>query len=250
MFRQAKAALLLVLVVSGHGDADAFSLLPVVPAIPALGAAACVVADFAATLGLGIGALLGFKGALLGFTGAHEAKKGNSTASLARAISLVSEVETQGRFGNGTGREFVSAYRIGEEALHTHTIETRSCTADYWRPGSTRWLRWTSRSGDELLDGNTDTTSAVRRRFEPPLVASKVRIVPYSQQPRTACLRLELYGCRYKCRRRELRECWLQAGANLDGLLSYSLSHAPNGEFPDLEEASKELDAAMSSLAP
>lgn len=45
------------------------------------------------------------------------------------------------------------------------------------------------------MKGNENTMEAVRLELDPPLIASKIRIVPYSSRVRTACLRLELYGC-------------------------------------------------------
>ncbi|KHJ99540.1 f5/8 type C domain protein [Oesophagostomum dentatum] len=100
---------------------------------------------------------------------------------------LVTAVETQGRYGNGTGREYVSEYMI-----------------DYLRPGS-KWIRYRNRTGHTLMTGNDDTTEAVLRQLDPPLVASRLRIVPHSRQTRTICLRAELHGCLHK-----------------DGLLYYS----------------------------
>ncbi|ETN85159.1 f5/8 type C domain protein [Necator americanus] len=100
---------------------------------------------------------------------------------------LVTAVETQGRYGNGTGREFVSEYMI-----------------DYHRPGS-KWIRYRNRTGHTLMTGNDETTQAVLRVLDPPLVASRLRIVPHSRQTRTICLRAELHGCIHK-----------------DGLLYYS----------------------------
>ncbi|KAJ1369056.1 Epithelial discoidin domain-containing receptor 1 [Parelaphostrongylus tenuis] len=93
---------------------------------------------------------------------------------------IVTAVETQGRYGNGTGREFVSEYMI-----------------DYLRPGS-KWIRYRNRSGHSLMTGNHETTAAVRRALDPPIVASRIRIVPHSKQMRTICLRMELYGCLHK----------------------------------------------------
>lgn len=36
--------------------------------------------------------------------------------------------------------------------------------------------------------------------LEAPFIASKVRFFPYAAHPRTACMRVELYGCRWKRR--------------------------------------------------
>lgn len=44
------------------------------------------------------------------------------------AVHVLRGVETQGRYGNGTGREFAQTYML-----------------DYWRPGTARWLRYRMR---------------------------------------------------------------------------------------------------------
>ncbi|KJH42882.1 f5/8 type C domain protein [Dictyocaulus viviparus] len=92
-------------------------------------------------------------------------------------VYIVTSVETQGRYGNGTGREYVSEYMI-----------------DYLRPGS-KWIRYRNRSGHTLMTGNHETTISVQRILDPPLIASRLRIVPHSKQMRTICLRMELHGC-------------------------------------------------------
>ncbi|KAI6204739.1 hypothetical protein M3Y94_00711500 [Aphelenchoides besseyi] len=118
---------------------------------------------------------------------------------------VIRAVETQGRFGNGTGQEFTQAYLI-----------------DYWRSGISKWIRWRGRNGATLIEGNSDTITAVQRRLDPPIFASKIRVIPYSTQTRVACLRLEIYGCEYK-----------------DGLLSYSWSKSPPSE-PEQENFTDE----------
>ena len=52
----------------------------------------------------------------------------------------------------------------------------------------------------QMLTGNVNTFVAETRVVSPPIVARKVRVVPYSSHPRTVCLRLELYGCTWKGR--------------------------------------------------
>lgn len=54
----------------------------------------------------------------------------------------------------------------------------------------------------QLLTGNTDTTTPVYRPLEPPIVASKIRFVPFSIYARTMCMRVELYGCDNKRKNR------------------------------------------------
>ncbi|CAJ0946908.1 unnamed protein product, partial [Mesorhabditis belari] len=101
---------------------------------------------------------------------------------------VITAVETQGRYGNGTGREYATHFMI-----------------DYLREGA-QWIRYRNRSGHELLDGNKDTMTALFTKLDPPIVASRIRLVPSSKQTRTMCMRIELHGC-----------------LNTDGLMFYSL---------------------------
>ncbi|CAI5454597.1 unnamed protein product [Caenorhabditis angaria] len=93
---------------------------------------------------------------------------------------LITAVETQGRYGNGTGREFASEYMI-----------------DYMRTGS-QWIRYRNRTGHVMMSGNFDTTTPVIREFDPPIIAQKIRIIPTSKATRTVCLRAEVHGCKHQ----------------------------------------------------
>lgn len=48
------------------------------------------------------------------------------------------------------------------------------------------------------MSANWETSIALFLKLYPPIIASKIRIIPYSMQTRTTCLRLEIYGCKYK----------------------------------------------------
>lgn len=50
----------------------------------------------------------------------------------------------------------------------------------------------------QLVPGNVNTYTPRKSTLEAPFVASKVRFFPYAAHPRTACMRVELYGCRWK----------------------------------------------------
>ncbi|XP_042885478.1 discoidin domain-containing receptor 2-like [Penaeus japonicus] len=108
-------------------------------------------------------------------------------------LHVVAKVEVQGRFGNGQGREFARQYKL-----------------QFWRPGLAHWVTYRDGRGEELLEGNTNTYLAQSSQLTPPIVAARVRFVPYSDHPRTVCMRVEVYGCPYT-----------------DGLLSYSM---PDGD--------------------
>ncbi|XP_050548705.1 discoidin domain-containing receptor 2-like isoform X2 [Daktulosphaira vitifoliae] len=66
---------------------------------------------------------------------------------------------------------------------------------DYWRPGFSKWVRWKSRDGKQILQANSDTNTIVERQIIPAIIASKIRLVPYSDHPRMMCLRAEIIGC-------------------------------------------------------
>lgn len=48
-----------------------------------------------------------------------------------------------------------------------------------------------------MLPGNTNTYTIVDQKLDPPIVASKVRFLPYSDHVRTVCMRVELLGCKW-----------------------------------------------------
>ena len=50
----------------------------------------------------------------------------------------------------------------------------------------------------QVFTGNSNTYIAELREVRPPIVARKIRIVPYSTHKRTLCMRVEIYGCVWK----------------------------------------------------
>ncbi|XP_076749546.1 discoidin domain-containing receptor 2 isoform X1 [Xylocopa sonorina] len=91
---------------------------------------------------------------------------------------LLTSTRTQGRFGNGHGVEYTEEYFV-----------------EYWRPGFNKWVRWRNRRGMELLAGNNNQYSEKEQIFDPAIVATKIRFIPYTSHMRMVCIRLELYGC-------------------------------------------------------
>ncbi|XP_076622399.1 discoidin domain-containing receptor 2-like isoform X1 [Colletes latitarsis] len=89
---------------------------------------------------------------------------------------LIAWTETQGRFGNGQGQEYAEAFFL-----------------EYWRDA--RWHQYKNLRGDRVLRGNSNTYLVEKQKLDLPFVASRVRFVPYSQHPRTVCMRVEIYGC-------------------------------------------------------
>lgn len=59
----------------------------------------------------------------------------------------------------------------------------------------------------KILDGNSDTKTAVHHDLNPPIIASRVRIIPHGIYPRTVCMRVELYGCRQNGKLLLLKKC-------------------------------------------
>ena len=47
----------------------------------------------------------------------------------------------------------------------------------------------------QVLTGNSNTYLVAQQELALPFVATKVRFIPYSEYPRTVCMRVELYGC-------------------------------------------------------
>ncbi|CAG7819663.1 unnamed protein product [Allacma fusca] len=96
-------------------------------------------------------------------------------------VHVISATETQGRFGNGQGQEFAETYVIS-----------------YWRPELGKWVRYRDYTGNEILTGNINTYLASKTELKPPIVASKLRFLPYSYHRRTVCMRAEIYGCPFR----------------------------------------------------
>ncbi|KAF2351919.1 Serine-threonine/tyrosine-protein kinase catalytic domain [Trinorchestia longiramus] len=119
-------------------------------------------------------------------------------------VQVVTKVEVQGRFGNGQGREYAEKYKL-----------------QYWRPTMGHWTTYRNGRGEELLEGNTNTYLAKASPLSPPILASRVRFVPYSNHPRTVCMRVELYGCPYT-----------------DGLVSYSME---DGEMRGSDDGLRDM---------
>ncbi|CAB3360448.1 Hypothetical predicted protein [Cloeon dipterum] len=108
-------------------------------------------------------------------------------------VHVITASETQGRFGNGQGQEYAEAYVL-----------------EYWRPRLGKWVRYRNFKGAEVITGNENTYLEAKNDLDPPIWASKIRFLPYSDFRRTVCMRVEIYGCYYN-----------------DGIVSYSM---PQGD--------------------
>eukprot|EP00094_Tigriopus_californicus_P003760 TCALIF_03618-PA protein Name:"Similar to DDR2 Discoidin domain-containing receptor 2 (Homo sapiens)" AED:0.23 eAED:0.23 QI:0/0.5/0/0.66/1/1/3/0/434 len=91
----------------------------------------------------------------------------------------ITGILTQGRYGNGLGMEFAEYYSVS-----------------FWNPSMTAFQRYADdENGTWLFMANSNTYSIATNRLAMPIVAQKLRILPFSGHPRTICMRLELLGC-------------------------------------------------------
>ncbi|XP_065561110.1 discoidin domain-containing receptor tyrosine kinase B-like [Artemia franciscana] len=93
---------------------------------------------------------------------------------------VITAVETQGRYGKGQGQEYAEAFRI-----------------EYWRETLQEWAEYHNATGGNVLTGNSNPWHSVKQQLDHPFVASKIRFFPYSVHPRTVCMRVEMYGCKW-----------------------------------------------------
>ncbi|KYN01807.1 Discoidin domain-containing receptor 2 [Cyphomyrmex costatus] len=125
-----------------------------------------------------------------------------------QSTHVVTGVQTQGRYDHGRGQEYVEDY-----------------TVEYRRPGFTRWRRYKRWDNNEVLAGNSDTSTIVSHNLIPPIFASQIRILPHSEHRRTVCLRIELKGCR-----------------DTSDVMSYTIPDASLPEFSDISYDGKRQD--------
>lgn len=64
----------------------------------------------------------------------------------------------------------------------------------------------------QILEGNKNTYTSVIQELTPPILASKIRFIPFSIHPRTICMRVEVYGCYYNGKL-SIRGWWCGAAA-------------------------------------
>ena len=50
----------------------------------------------------------------------------------------------------------------------------------------------------QIFTGNRDVYTADINEVKPPIIAKKIRFIPYSDLPRTVCMRVEMYGCKWE----------------------------------------------------
>ncbi|CAF1307987.1 unnamed protein product [Rotaria sordida] len=95
-------------------------------------------------------------------------------------LYFINAIETQGRFDNGHGNEYAEYYQIEYQ---------RENNSSYWIP------YYNKKTNKTILKGNVNTYVAEKRFLSSPIIAKRIRIIPYSPRWRTVCMRIELYGC-------------------------------------------------------
>jgi discoidin domain receptor family protein 2 len=93
----------------------------------------------------------------------------------------ITEVVTQGRFANGQGQEYAEHFKL-----------------QYWRDGMKAFAEYSNKKGLSIFTANKDTFTEVATMLEPPIRATRIRIIPFSYHPRTVCMRIELKGCLFQ----------------------------------------------------
>ncbi|XP_053381060.1 discoidin domain-containing receptor 2-like isoform X2 [Mercenaria mercenaria] len=142
-------------------------------------------------------------------------------------LTVITMVEIQGRFGNGQGQEFTEEFLL-----------------EYQREDGGEWMRFRNKRGEERFEGNDNTYSAELRQVSPPIIGKRLRFIPYCRNPRTVCLRVELYGCTwqdgivsYSMRQGDKRGAEVDFfDFTYDGIISQNYLHDGLGQLTDGEE--------------
>ncbi|CAF1214235.1 unnamed protein product [Adineta steineri] len=129
-------------------------------------------------------------------------------------LTYLTQVETQGRFDNGQGREYADNYIL----MYTRSNSIKN--------DQTLWIEYKPKNQQNnatWIQANQNTYIGEIRQLEslyihvkilinifyylyPPIVAKRLRFYPVSKQLRTICMRVEVYGCLFS-----------------DGIVSYSM---------------------------
>ncbi|UJR20843.1 hypothetical protein I4U23_023953 [Adineta vaga] len=112
-------------------------------------------------------------------------------------LTYLTQVETQGRFNNGQGKEYADYYIL----MYTRL--------DNLKHDEIVWIEYkpnNERQNSTWIRANQNTYIGEIRQLDPPIVAKRLRFYPVSKQSRTICMRVEVYGCLFS-----------------DGIVSYSM---------------------------
>ncbi|CAF3991272.1 unnamed protein product [Rotaria sp. Silwood2] len=112
-------------------------------------------------------------------------------------LTYLTQVETQGRFDNGRGKEYTDYYIL----MYTRLDNIKNNEA--------LWIEYrlkNENTNSTWIRANQNTYMGEIRQLNPPIVAKRLRFYPVSKQMRTICMRVEVYGCLFS-----------------DGIVSYSM---------------------------
>ncbi|KRY01844.1 Discoidin domain-containing receptor 2, partial [Trichinella pseudospiralis] len=127
-------------------------------------------------------------------------------------LHVLTAVETQGRFGGGHGKEYPLHYIL-----------------EYWRPGrGDEWIRYKDQQRNELIKANFDTNTAVKTVLDSPVIASRIRFVPFSKYSRTKASLLTLY-----LRNADFTDKTYDGVQDVNGVLQHGLGQLTDGHIGD-----------------
>ncbi|KAK3589844.1 hypothetical protein CHS0354_015861 [Potamilus streckersoni] len=144
-------------------------------------------------------------------------------------LMVITQVEVQGRFGNGKGKEYATHFLL-----------------QYQREDGGEWIHFRNKTDGEIFDGNSNTYIAELRPVSPPIIGKRIRFIPYSKYPRTVCMRAEIFGCpwmdgvvSYYVRQGDRRGAEVDLfdfsydGMSEDNFLTQGLGQLTDGEYGD-----------------
>ncbi|CAF2515743.1 unnamed protein product [Rotaria sp. Silwood2] len=134
-------------------------------------------------------------------------------------LTYLTQVETQGRFDNGRGKEYADYYIL----MYTRLNNINDDDDDYDGDDLTSsWIEYkpkiihnddnnNNNNNSSWIRANQNTYMGEIRQLNPPIVAKRLRFYPVSKQTRIICMRVEVYGCLFS-----------------DGIVSYTMPQGRN----------------------
>ncbi|CAF3912583.1 unnamed protein product [Adineta steineri] len=119
-------------------------------------------------------------------------------------LTYLTQVETQGRFDNGRGKEYADYYVLMYTRLN-HINDDDDDNLISWIEYKPQIIN-KNEYNTSWINANQNTYIGEIRQLNPPIVARRLRFYPVSKQTRTVCMRVEVYGCLFS-----------------DGIVSYSM---------------------------
>ncbi|UJR28723.1 hypothetical protein I4U23_009952 [Adineta vaga] len=116
-------------------------------------------------------------------------------------LTYLTQVETQGRFDNGRGKEYADYYIL----MYTRSNQLDNSDLISWIEYKPQIIN-SNEKNSSWIHANQNTYMGEIRPLNPPIVARRLRFYPVSKQTRTVCMRIEVYGCLFS-----------------DGIVSYTM---------------------------